>query len=44
MIVNGIDLVVVLLADALCAQHGDDPWKIEKSRFNLLADFVASLP
>ena len=44
VIVDELDLVVVLLADALYAQHGDDPWKIEKGNLNLLADFVASLP
>ena len=44
VIVDELDLVVVLLADALYAQHGDEPWKIEKGNLNLLADFVASLP
>ena len=43
-IVDELDLVVVLLADALYAQHGDEPWKIEKGNLNLIADFVASLP
>jgi len=44
VIVDELDLVVVLLADALYLQHGDDPWQIEKGNLNLLADFVASLP
>ncbi|MFN2282438.1 MAG: serine hydrolase domain-containing protein [Anaerolineales bacterium] len=43
-IVDDLDLMVVLLADALYAQHGDDPWKIEKGNLNLVADFIASLP
>jgi CubicO group peptidase (beta-lactamase class C family) len=43
-IVDELDLVVVLLADALYAQHGDEPWKIEKGNLNLIADFVAELP
>ena len=44
VIVDELDLVVVLLADALYLQHGDEPWQIEKGNLNLLADFVASLP
>jgi hypothetical protein len=36
--------MVVLLADALYARHGDEPWRIEKSNLNLVAEFVASLP
>jgi len=44
VIVDELDLVVVLLADALYAKHGDEPWQIEKGNLNLLADFVASLP
>ena len=38
-----LDLVVVLLADMLYAQHEYAPWKHEKGNLNLLADFVASL-
>ena len=44
VLIDELDLMVVLLADALYAQHGDEPWKIEKSNLNLVADFVASLP
>jgi len=43
-IVDELDLVVVLLADALYKQHGGDPWEIEKGNLNLVADFIASLP
>ena len=38
------DMVIVFLADPLHLKHGDEPWKIEKSNLNLVADFVASLP
>ena len=44
VLVDELNLVIVLLADALYAQHGDEPWKIEKGNLNLVADFVASLP
>ena len=44
VLVDELNLMVVLLADALYAKHGDAPWKIEKGNLNLLADFVASLP
>lgn len=44
VLVDELNLVVVLLADALYAQHGDEPWQIEKGNLNLLSDFVASLP
>jgi hypothetical protein len=30
--------------DPLHLQHGDEPWRLEKARLNLVADFVASLP
>ena len=43
VLVDELDLMVVLLADALYKQHGGDPWEIEKGNLNLLADFVASL-
>lgn len=38
------DLVVVLTADPLWGQHGDEPWTLERDNLNLVADFVASLP
>ena len=44
ILIDELDLMVVLLADALYARHGDEPWKIEKANLNLVADFVASLP
>ena len=43
-LIDELDLMVVLLADALYKQHGDAPWEIEKGNLNLIADFVASLP
>jgi CubicO group peptidase (beta-lactamase class C family) len=44
ILLDELDLMVVLLADALYGQHGDEPWKIEKGNLNLLADFIAELP
>jgi CubicO group peptidase (beta-lactamase class C family) len=43
-LVNDLDMVIVLLADPLHLEHGDEPWRIEKANLNLVADFVASLP
>lgn len=43
-LVNDLDMVIVLLVNPLHLQWGDEPWKIEKSNLNLVADFVASLP
>jgi CubicO group peptidase (beta-lactamase class C family) len=43
-IIDELDMVIVVLADPLHKKHGDEPWKIEKSNLNLVADFVASLP
>ena len=44
ILIDELNLMVVLLADALYARHGDEPWKIEKANLNLVANFVASLP
>jgi CubicO group peptidase (beta-lactamase class C family) len=43
-LVRDLDMVIVLLADPLHLQWGDEPWRIEKANLNLVADFVASLP
>jgi hypothetical protein len=44
VLLDDLDMMIVLLADPLHLQHGDGPWRIEKSNLNLVADFVASLP
>ena len=44
VLLDDLDMMIVLLADPLHLEHGDGPWRIEKSNLNLLADFVASLP
>ena len=43
-IVKDLDMVIVLLVDPLHLKWGDEPWRIEKSNLNLVADFIASLP
>lgn len=43
-LVDALDLVIAVTVDPLHGQHGGGPWKIEKSRLNLVADFIASLP
>lgn len=43
-LVDALDLVVVVTADPLHGQHGDEPWRREKENLNLVGDFLASLP
>lgn len=43
-VVDDLDLVVVVKADPLFGQHGDEPWQQEKANLNLVADFIAGLP
>lgn len=43
-VIDDFDMVVVVKADPLFGQHGDEPWRHEKANLNLVADFVASLP
>jgi CubicO group peptidase (beta-lactamase class C family) len=38
------NMVIVVTAAPLFAQHGDKPWKLEKENLNLVADFIESLP
>jgi hypothetical protein len=35
---------VMVTADPLYGQTGDEPWSHEKANINLVADFIASLP
>ncbi len=44
VLLDEFDIVIVTKADPFFAQHGDDPWKHEKTNLNLVADFIASLP
>jgi CubicO group peptidase (beta-lactamase class C family) len=43
-LVDDLDLVLVVLADPLHLQWGDEPWRLERANLNLVADFIASLP
>jgi CubicO group peptidase (beta-lactamase class C family) len=43
-LIEPLDMMVVLVADPLFVQHGDEPWNLEKANLNLVADFIASLP
>jgi CubicO group peptidase (beta-lactamase class C family) len=44
VLLDDLDMMIVFLADPLHLEHGDKPWRIEKSNLNLMADFIASLP
>jgi CubicO group peptidase (beta-lactamase class C family) len=44
ILLDDLDMMIVVLADPLHLEHGDEPWRIEKSNLNLVADFIASLP
>lgn len=44
VLLDDLDMMMVITVDPLHLQHGDDPWRLEKARLNLVADFVASLP
>ena len=43
-LLDELDMMIVVLVNPLHGKHGDEPWKIEKSNLNLVADFIASLP
>jgi hypothetical protein len=43
VLVDALDMVVVVTADPLYGQAGEQPWNHEKANINLVADFVSSL-
>ena len=44
VLLDELNMVIVVTTDPLHGEHGDKPWRLEKSSLNLVADFVASLP
>jgi len=44
VLLDEFDMVIVVTADPLHAEHGSQPWKHEKANLNLVADFIDSLP
>jgi CubicO group peptidase (beta-lactamase class C family) len=44
VLVDDLDLVVVVTADPFYLDHGGDSWPHEKANFELVGDFIDSLP
>jgi len=44
VLVDELNIVIVVKADPLFAQHGGGPWKHEKASLNLVGNFINSLP
>jgi len=44
VLLEEFDMVIVVTADPLFAQHGGGPWSHEKANLNLVGDFINSLP
>jgi CubicO group peptidase (beta-lactamase class C family) len=44
VLVDELDLVVVVTADPFWLEHSSESWKHEKAHFELVADFIKSLP
>jgi hypothetical protein len=43
VLVDEYDMVVVVTADPLYGQTGDEAWRHERANLNLVGDFIASL-
>lgn len=43
-LLDDLNMVIVVQANPLRGQLGDEPWRLEKQNLNLVADFIASLP
>jgi CubicO group peptidase (beta-lactamase class C family) len=43
-LLDDLNMVIVVQANSLKGQLGDEPWRLEKQNLNLVADFIASLP
>jgi len=44
VLVDDLDMVVVVTSDPFYEVYGSESWKHEKANFELVADFIASLP
>lgn len=44
VLLDELNMVIVTTADPFFGQHDGDSWKHEKATFNLVGDFIASLP
>jgi CubicO group peptidase (beta-lactamase class C family) len=43
-LLEDLDMVIVVTADPLHGQHGDQSWRNEKQNLNLVGDFIGRLP
>ena len=39
-----LDMIIVVTADPSYVQHDDEAWKHEQASFNLVGEFIESLP
>jgi CubicO group peptidase (beta-lactamase class C family) len=44
VLLDDLDMVIATTADPFFGQHDGDSWKHEKATFNLVGDFIKSLP
>jgi CubicO group peptidase (beta-lactamase class C family) len=44
VLVEALDMVIVVTADPLYGQTGQQPWNHEKANINLVSKFINSLP
>jgi hypothetical protein len=44
VLLDELDMLIVTTADPFFGQHDGESWKHEKATFNLVGDFIASMP
>ena len=44
VLIKELDMMIVVTADPLYGQTGQEPWNHEKANINLVSEFIRSLP